>query len=397
MRCTHVLIRKDSFSSGGGVASIVDFERPGRAKESSMSQLARLKRRLFTFALLGAAAWPAAMAQAPALPQVIRIGSPELGAGKGGFPGATALGVAKANQWIEQEFAKDGVKVEWTFFRGAGPAVNEALAAKQLDVVFLGDLASVIGRARGLPTRLIVTTTRFSNSYLAAAAGSGIQSFADLKGRKVAVLKGTAYQRPFDQLLADAGLSERDLKLVNLDWPGSKAAVVSKDIDATFGGADLLLLKDKGVSFPVSTRGKPPQYTIFASVLATDDFITRYPAATTRLVSQVVRAANWASQESNREALLALWGEESGQGPAVFRAEFEGEDLKRRLSPRIDPVVVAAYKAVVADALKLGLIRQGFEVEQWVASQFVDASIKALKLEALWPVVDANGTEVASR
>lgn len=360
-----------------------------------MPMFHRLTRRLFALGLLAAAVLPVAQAQSSALPPVIRIGSPELGTGKGGFPGATPLAVAKANQWIEQEFAKDGVKVEWTFFRGAGPAVNEALAAKQLDVVFLGDLASVIGRSRGLPTRLIVTTTRFSNSYLAAAPGSGIQSFADLKGRKVAVLKGTAYQRPFDQLLADAGLSERDLKLVNLDWPGSKAAVVSKDIDATFGGADLLLLKDKGVSFPVSTRGKPPQYTIFAAVLATDDFVSRYPAATTRLAAQIVRAAQWASQESNRDALLALWGEESGQGPAVFRAEFEGEDLKRRLSPRIDPVVVTAYKAVVADALKLGIIRQGFDVEQWVAPQFVDQAIKEQKLEAFWPLFDAQGVALA--
>lgn len=324
-------------------------------------------------------------------PAVIRIGSPELGTGTNPFPGANPLAVAKARGWLEEEFARDGIKVEWTLFRGAGPAVNEALSARQLDFVHLGDLASVIGRARGLPTRLVAVLGRGSNSYLAVAPGSDIKSFADLKGRKVSVLKGTAYQRPFDALLADAGLSEKDLRVVNLDWPTSKAAVVGKDIDATFGGADLHLLRDKGVTLPVSTKGRGPAYAIFASLLVTDEFATRYPALTQRFVRQVVRASQWASDEGNRAALLALWGEHSGQGPAVFQAEFEGESLKARHSPRVDGAATAVYKSVVADALKLGLIKQTVDVDAWLAPQFVEAALKEQKLEGLWPRLDAAG------
>ena len=324
-------------------------------------------------------------------PAVIRIGSPELGTGAKPFPGANPLAVVKARGWLDEEFAKDGIKIEWTSFRGAGPAINEALAARQLDVVFLGDLASVIGRSRGLPTRLIAITGRNSNSYLAVAPGLDIRSFADLKGRKVAVLKGTAYQRPFDALLAEAGLSEKDIKSVNMDWPTAKAAVVNRDVDATFGGADLHLLKDKGVTLPVSTKGRSPTFTIFASVLATDDFIKTYPAIAQRIVRQIVRASQWASDEANREALIALWGENSGQGTAVFKAEFEGESLKARHSPLIDEAAVAAYQGVVADALKLGLIKQDIDVAAWVAPQFVDAAVKDLKLDGLWPRLDRSG------
>jgi sulfonate transport system substrate-binding protein len=300
----------------------------------------------------------------------------------------------KARGWLEEEFAKDHIKVEWTFFRGAGPAVNEALASKQLDVVFLGDLASVLGKAHGLPTRLIAITGRGSNSYLAVPPGSDVRTFADLKGRKVSLLKGTAYQRPFDALLADAGLTEKDVKLVNMDWPSSKAAVVGKDVDATFGGSDLFLLRDKGVTLPVSTKGRGPAYAIFASVLATDDFVTRYPAVTQRIVKQIVRASQWASDEANRAALLELWGENSGQGQAVFQAEFDGESLKARHSPRVDDEAVAAYKGVVSDAVKLGLIKQGFDVDAWVAPQFVDSAIKDQKLDGLWPRRDRNGKQL---
>ena len=346
-----------------------------------------MKRLLIACALVLAAALSAA-AEAPA---VIRFGSPELGTGATPFPGSNPLAVVKARGWLEEEFARDGIKVEWTFFRGAGPAVNEALAAHQLDMVFLGDQASVIGRSRGLPTRLVAITGRNSNSYLAVAPGSDIKRFADLKGRRVSVLKGTAYQRPFDAFLAASGLSEKDVRVVNLDWPTAKAAVVNKDIDATFGGADLHLLRDKGVTLPVSTKGRGPAFSIFASVLATDEFVTRYPSVVQRVVRQLVRASQWASDEANRSALITLWGEQSGQGNLVFQAEFDGESLKARHSPLIDESAVAVYKSVVADALKLGLIKQNLDVDAWVAPQFVDAAVKDLKLEALWPRLDKNG------
>ncbi|WP_349743685.1 ABC transporter substrate-binding protein [Roseateles cavernae] len=346
------------------------------------------RRLLLSAALLGLFA---TTTQAQTAPAVIRIAAPEQGSGTNSFPGATPLAVAKARGLIEEEFKKDGIKIEWTLFRGAGPAINEALAARQLDVVYLGDLASVIGRARGLQTKLILPLVRGSNSYLAVAPGSDIKSFADLKGRKVSVLKGTAYQRPFDQFLADVGLTEKDVKLLNLDWPASKAAVVNKDIDATFGGVDLNLLADKGVSLPVNTRGKGPAYTIQSSVLATEDFTSKYPAHTTRLVAAILRASQWASEEANREPLIQLWQQSSGTPAAVFRAEYQDSSLKNRNSPLFDDFTRTAYKGVVADAQRLGLIKQGFDVEAWLEPRFVNEALRQLKLEGFWQPADKDG------
>lgn len=331
------------------------------------------------------------LARAQAKPSIIRIGSPDLGTGGKPSPGGSALAVVHANKWLEEEFAKDGIQVDWKFFRGAGPAIAEALSAKQLDVVFLGDLASVIGRSRGLPTRYLVPTGRSSNGYLATAPGSTIKTLADLKGRKVSVLKGTAYQRPFDNLLASVGLTEKDLKAINLDWPSSKAALVAGEIDATFGGSDLFLLKDKGVNIPISTKGRGPAFTINAGVLATQDFITAYPQATSRLVRQIVRASHWSSQESNREAFVKLVADSSGAPEIGTRAELEGDNLAHRFSPRIDDALVAGYQGVLDDGLKLGLVRQGFDVKAWFDPSFAQQALVDLKLENTWPELDAQG------
>src|SRR5690606_33961120 len=58
-------------------------------------------------------------------PKEIRISVS--GAGEGGKPrvGGSFVATAHARGVLEQEFKKDGIKVTWLFFPGAGPATNE--------------------------------------------------------------------------------------------------------------------------------------------------------------------------------------------------------------------------------------------------------------------------------
>lgn len=337
-----------------------------------------------------AAPWLASAQSAPA--KVVRIGSPDLGTAGKPSPGGGSLAIVQANKWLEEEFAKDGIEVQWNFFRGAGPAVAEALAAKQLDIVSLGDLASVIHKARGLPTRFIAATGRGTDSYLATAPGSAIRTVADLKDKKVSVLKGTAYQRPFDNLLATAGLTEKDVRLINMDWPSSKAAVVAGQIDATFGGPDLFILREKGVNILPLTRGKGPAFTINSGVLATEDFLAGNAPIVQRVVRQLVRASAWASQETNREALIKLYASNSGNPELSFREELAGDNLAVRYSPLLDEGFLANYQLVLSDGLRLRLIRgEGFDVKGWFQPQFVQQAIKDLKLEKTWRETDASG------
>lgn len=350
-----------------------------------------LNRRDVLWALAGSGLCLPLTTQAQSPSKVIRIGSPDLGSSGKSSPGANTLAIAHANQWLEDEFARDGIKVEWNFFRGAGPAVAEALAAKQLDIVSLGDLASVIHKSRGLNTRFIAATGRGTDSYLATAPGVHIKTLADLKGKKVSVLKGTAYQRPFDNLLVKANLTEKDVKLINMDWPSSKAAVVTGQIDATFGGSDLVVLKDKGVNLPLSTKGLGPAFTIQSGVLATAEFVNEHASLLQRVVKHLVRASQWASQESNREALIKLFADHSGNSQQSFREELAGDDLSLRYSPLLDEGFMAAYQGVLSDGLKLGLVRQGFDVPSWFEPRFVQQALKDLKLEKAWRETDTNG------
>lgn len=361
--------------------------------------IASLGRRPFlSAAVLLAGLAACSLANASDLPKVIRLAAPEQGSAGKSFAGSGPVSLAYASKAIEAEFEKDGVKVEWKFFKGAGPAINEALATGQLDVVFLGDLAGVIGRANGLKTRLVLASGRGSDSYLATALGSNIQSFKDLKGKRVAVLRGTAYQLSFDRLLEDQGLTEKDVRFTNLDWPTSKAAVVSKDIDATFGGADLQLLKIAGTAdIPVSTRNKGPIYGIDSGAIATDEFATKHPEALTRLVKVLVQQAHDASEQGRAQpaVLFQRFHDISGLPVALFASDFEGVDIKDRYSPLLDAGFVSHYTDVIDGAKKLGIIRQTYDAQGWADPSFLNRALKELKLESYWAPTNAAGLVAA--
>jgi sulfonate transport system substrate-binding protein len=345
--------------------------------------------------------WAAALAlfgaftAAQAAPEVIRIGVATAGGGDpvtwGGSPG----GVARNQQWLEQEFKGSGTKIEWLFFKGAGPAVNEALSNKQIDFAYQGDLPSLVGRANGLNTRLLLASGTRNNLYVVVPPQSAIQSIKDLKDRKVSIFRGTNGHLVAINVLAANGLAERDIKGVNLDTGSAQAALVSSGVDAAFGGSEWFKVRDQGLARIVySTQGQDPAYTRQAALLVHGEFEKANPAEVQRVVDVFVRAAKWASDEKNREELFATWAR-SGTPAASYKAEFENQSLAERNSPLLDAFLNARYKAVVDDALKLKLIRRSVTVDDWFEPKYLQAALKKQGLENHWTAYDAKGKPVA--
>lgn len=329
---------------------------------------------------------------AAGLPTTIRIAAPDQTAGSQSFAGNNTIALAHIRGALEKEFEKDGVKVEWSFFKGAGPAINEAFANQQIDFAYLGDLASVIGRAGGLPTRFLFAV-RGSHNYLGVPPDSTITSLADLKGKRVALFRGTADQLALGRALAAVGLHERDLKIVNLDWTAARAALTAGQVDAAWQGSGLLVLRERGqIKIPLSTKTlQNRQATTQSGLVGTQAFIDQYPEATQRIVNVLVAQARWASDESNRSALLAAWAERGGRPVSLLQNEFDGDDLRFRFSPRLDDFIATSYADSVSTAKSLGLIRADFDVKAWLAPAFVDKAIAAQNLQSYWPAYDAKG------
>lgn len=330
-------------------------------------------------------------AQADAL-RTIRIGVPDQSAGSKPFIGGP-VGMAFIRHQLEEVFKPQGVKVQWQFFKGAGPAVNEALANRQLDFVYLGDLAAIIGKANGLPTRLLLGS-RGSESYLAATKTSGIKTLADLKGKRVAVYRGTADQLAFDRALQSVGLSERNLQVINLDWNAGRAALAAGRVDAVWGGVSLLALSGDKIAVVVKSGDSGRQNTTQAGFLGTQSFIEAWPQATQQIINVLVKNAAEISDPAHRDAWSAEMAQQSQLPQALLLEELQPQDQNFTTSPRIDPFLTDSFSNSVERAKSGRLIRSTFDVSQWVDGQFVERALKIQQLENHWPRYDAKGEAI---
>ena len=325
-------------------------------------------------------------------PEVIRIGFASAGVGGRLFTSSSPLASVHAKGLLEQEFKPDGIRIEWIFHRGAGPAVNEDIAGGLLDFANQGDFPSVLGRSSGLKTRIIAATGVRSNTYLAVPVASTATSIHDLLGKRVAYHRGTNATLGIAKILHSLGLSDADFHTINLDGSSAAVAITNNDVDAVWGSSLTLFdLQTRGIVRIIDgTRDKDLSLTLQAHLLVTEAFEARYPAIVQRVVDVLVKEAAWEADESHRSEVFALWSK-SGYSAEAFAWEFRDHPLRNRVSPLLDEFFFARYREAVATSLDLKLIRNGFDADAWIEPRYVRDAVKRLGLGGAWPEYDAAG------
>ena len=359
----------------------------------------RVVQSLFAIALAfaGVSTLASSVARAEDKPSTIRMAYPGVGVGNRPFVGGNTIAIAHLRGMFEEEFKKDGITVNWTFTRGAGPAVNELYANGLVDFSLLGDLPSIIGHAGGLKTKVLAATSIRQLTYVVVPTDSRIQTVKDLKGKRVAIFKGTNIQLAAAKILESFGLSEKDLKVVNMDTNSQRAALLTGDIDAAFGDFSYLPLRDQQVARVIYRTAEEPKQLRHCSFIGAESFIQKYPELTTRVVKTLVRSAKWASdQEKTPNNVFQLWSK-SGTPYSNFKEDVLGRSLTALSSPLIDPFFVGEYTKNISEAKRFGLIRETFSLEKWIDKRFLDAALKELGLENFWqPVPAASSVKLAS-
>ncbi|MBD1551931.1 ABC transporter substrate-binding protein [Pseudomonas typographi] len=346
---------------------------------------------------LSTAGMPSAYADATVTetpPKQIRLGGPSLSTANNEHWGWGLLGIAHARGLFQEEFRNDDTQLQFIGLNTV-PMVSEALATNKLDFAGQGDLISMIGRSAGVKTRYILPVSKFGNAYLAVKADSAIQSVTDLKGKKVAYLKGNYIHPQVIRILAANAMTEKDVVQMNLDQATSTAALGTGDIDALFGGAELLALRDSGLARIIyTTRGNAPNATAQTGLIVLDDFATRYPQTTARIVKVLVRAAQWASDDANKEQVYGPWW--SFRLQDALKEDSSDRPWSERASPLFDKFLVSQYHDTYRLAKELKLLRgKDFDVDQWMDHSFLDAALKDLHLEHFWAELDEHGQPIA--
>jgi sulfonate transport system substrate-binding protein len=174
--------------------------------------------------LAGAAFTLAAAAHAQATPQQqLRIGYQK---------GASLLVLQKAQGSIEKKVAPLGFGVKWVEFP-AGPQLLEGLNVGSVDVGFVGEAPPIFAQAAGARFYYIGHDPAAPRAEaLVVPKDSTIRTVADLKGRKVALNKGSNVHYLLVRLLEKNGLQLSDITPVYLPPADARAAFESRSVDA---------------------------------------------------------------------------------------------------------------------------------------------------------------------
>ena len=142
--------------------------------------------------------------------------------------------VLKDKGLLEKEFAKDGITIRWVQSAGSNKAL-EFLNASSIDFGSTAGSAALVAKINGNPIKSIYVYSRPEWTALVAGKNSNITKIEDLKGKRVAVTRGTDPHIFLVRALQSVNLTDKDITPVLLQHADGKAALIRGDVDAWAG------------------------------------------------------------------------------------------------------------------------------------------------------------------
>jgi taurine transport system substrate-binding protein len=140
-------------------------------------------------------------------------------------------------RWVQQsgEIEKaTGYKINWRQFGGGGDVIR-AMASGDVAIGEVGSTGVATAISQGMDVELFwILEDIAAAEALVARNGSGVNSIADLKGKKVATPFVSTSHFQLLYALSKAGLKATDVQVLNMRPPEIAAAWGRGDIDATF-------------------------------------------------------------------------------------------------------------------------------------------------------------------
>jgi sulfonate transport system substrate-binding protein len=295
---------------------------------------------------------PADGAAAATAERVVRIGYQKYG----------SLIILKTSGVLDKALAEKGWKVDWKLFV-AGPALLEALNAGSLDFGTTGEAPPIFAQAANAPLLYVANEPPSpEGEAILVPKDSPLKSVAELKGKKIALNKGSNVHYLLVKALEKAGVDYKDVQTVFLPPPDARAAFERGSVDAwviwdPFYGAAQAQLGARKLQDGTGLVNNVQFY------FSTKSFAAANPALVQDIIASVGTADKWA-REKPHDAAVQL-------SPEVGLSVEILDPLVKRLGLEVQPINdrTIADQQKIADAfVALGLIPKAISVKdaQWV-------------------------------
>ncbi len=217
---------------------------------------------------------------------------------------------------LEKEFAKEGIAVRWVQTLGSNKAL-EYLNAGSIDFGSTAGAAALIGKINGNPIKSIYVYSRPEWTALVTRKDTAIAKIEDLKGKRVAVTRGTDPHIFLVRALQSVGLSEKDITPVLLQHPDGKTALIRGDVDAWAGLDPMMAQAQVEDGARLFYRNK--EANSWGILNSREDFLAQYPEIARRVI---------AVYEEARKHCLAHYDDEKHVFIAVTKLPAEVVDIQ---------------------------------------------------------------------
>jgi sulfonate transport system substrate-binding protein len=272
--------------------------------------------------------------------------------------------VVRDQACLENALADQGVAVEWVLSSGSNKA-NENLNAEVIDIGSTAGVAAYVARANGAAIKTIGVFSQPEWAAVVVPSDSAITDVAQLKGAKIAATKGTDPYFFLLRALNEAGLSETDVEIINLQHADGQAALSRGDVDA-WAGLDPIMATTE-VNDGAKLIYRNIDFNSYGVLNAREKFLDESPELVDQVLTCYEDARAWIQANPNDAAAL-LAAEASLEQPIAAKVLTERTNVSVSLVPGAaqQGVLEAVLPVLVAE----GQVRSQEEAEAALTSLY---------------------------
>lgn len=265
--------------------------------------------------------------------------------------------VTRQEKLLEQQFPQS--KIEWKEFP-AGPQMLEALAVGAVDYGYVGNTPPIFAQAADKALTYVgYEVYSGKNLALLTQENSVLKNLTDLKGKRIAVQKGSSAHEFLAKILQKADLTWQDIQPIWLPPADARAAFDKKSVDAWAIWDPFLAnaqLTEKARVLTDSTAF-PETYSFF---IGNPDFIQKYPDANQKFIDSINQADQWIV--NHLDETTKIYAQSTG-----LSAEVAQTVIDRRFKPSpihtLTPAVVQSQQAIADMFYQDALIPKKIDVK----------------------------------
>ncbi|WP_127531515.1 sulfonate ABC transporter substrate-binding protein [Paenibacillus kobensis] len=275
-----------------------------------------------------------------------------------GYQKYGTVNILKAQGTLEKRLESEGYKVTWTEFPG-GPQLLEALNVGSIDIGHTGEAPPIFAQAAGAPlVYLAHEPASPASEAIIVPKDSAITSVADLKGKKVALNKGSNVHYLLVKALEKAGVDYKDITTVFLPPGDARVAFENGNVDAWVIWDPFLAAAQSATGAKVLTDGKDLVSNI-EFYLASRKFAEANKPVIDIFKEELNKIDEWS--KANQKEVAALLSPQLGID--IPSLELASGRRDYGLQP-IDDSIISAQQQIADTFHELGLIPDKIDVKE---------------------------------